>query len=184
MFWIEKPQTGHNIGSGMSGQSDNRGGTSMTDLKSDRPGVIAPPPLIFLAGIILGVGLDLFWPGSFWPVYARYWFGGALIFAGFSGAFLAFMRFRAAGTHIEPYKPTTAIVTDGLFGVSRNPIYLSMVAVTVGIGLALDNFWVLVMLAPVLVVMHYGVITREERYLTAKFGDEYLNYKNTVRRWL
>lgn len=156
----------------------------MTDAKADKPGVIAPPPLIFLAGILAGVGLDQFWPGSFWSSGARYWVGAVLIVAGFFIVFLAFRRFRAAGTHIEPYKPTTAIVTDGLFGLSRNPIYLSMVGVTVGLALVLDNYWVLVMLAPVLVVMHYGVIIREERYLGGKFGDDYRNYKNSVRRWL
>ncbi|MFV2092728.1 MAG: isoprenylcysteine carboxylmethyltransferase family protein [Hyphomicrobiales bacterium] len=156
----------------------------MSDAKADKPGVIAPPPLIFLAGILAGVAIDWFWSGSFWSGGARYPVGGVLIGAGFFIVFLAFMRFRAAGTHIEPYKPTTAIVTDGLFGLSRNPIYLSMVGVTVGLALVLDNFWVLVMLAPVLVVMHYGVIIREERYLTGKFGDDYRRYKNTVRRWL
>lgn len=156
----------------------------MTDAKADKPGVIAPPPLIFLTGIALGVALDRLWPGGFWPGEARWLVAAPLIAGGFFVVFLAFQRFRTAGTHIEPYKPTTAIVTDGLFGWSRNPIYLSMVAVMVGIAVAINNFWVLVMLAPVLVVMSIGVIAREERYLLGKFGDDYQRYKDTVRRWL
>ena len=156
----------------------------MTDAKPDAPGVIAPPPLIFLAGILLGVALDWYRPGSFWPGAGRFAVAAPLILGGLLVAYLAYRRFRAAGTNVVPYKPTTAIVTDGLFALSRNPIYLAMVAVMAGIGLALDNFWVLVMLAPVLPVMHFGVIIREERYLAGKFGEEYRRYRNSVRRWL
>ncbi|MFV2092016.1 MAG: isoprenylcysteine carboxylmethyltransferase family protein [Hyphomicrobiales bacterium] len=156
----------------------------MTNVKADKPGVIAPPPLIFLAGILFGLLIDWYWSGSFWPDAGRYMVAAALIAGGFFVAILAILRFRKAGTHVEPYKPTTAIVTDGPFGLSRNPIYLAMVAVTVGTGFAFDSYWVVLMLAPVLVVMHFGVIAREERYLEAKFDDEYRRYRNTVRRWL
>ncbi len=156
----------------------------MADSKPDKPGVIAPPPLIFLAGILLGVLISWYWPGSFWPDSVRYVAAAVLVAAGFFVAALAFYRFRNAGTNVEPYKPTTAIVTDGPYGWSRNPIYLAMVGVTVGTAIALDNFWVVVMLVPVLLIMHVGVITREERYLTEKFGDEYRRYQNAVRRWL
>jgi len=155
----------------------------LADSKPDKPGVIAPPPLIFLAGIGLGVLIGWYWPGSFWPGSVRYVVAAVLVAAGFFVAFLALYRFRKAGTNVEPHKPTTAIVTDGPYGWSRNPIYLAMVGVTAGIAIALDNFWVVVMLAPVLLVMHFGVITREERYLTTKFGDEYRRYQKAVRRW-
>jgi len=156
----------------------------MADAKTDKPGVIAPPPLIFLAGIFLGVLMNWYWPGSFWPGSARFVVAALLVAGSFFVVFLAFRRFSSAGTNVEPYKPTTAIVTKGPYGWSRNPIYLAMVGVTIGTGIALDNFWVIVMLAPVLLMMHFGVITREERYLTEKFGDEYRSYKNAVRRWL
>ncbi|VAW10646.1 hypothetical protein MNBD_ALPHA09-1940 [hydrothermal vent metagenome] len=156
----------------------------MADAKPDKPGVIAPPPLIFLAGILIGVAVDQFWSGSFWPGPMRHLIAVPLILGGLVAAFMVLLRFREAGTNIEPYKPTTAIVTDGLFSWSRNPVYLAMVAVTIGVGLALDNFWVLAMLILVLPVMHHGVIIREERYLTDKFGGDYTRYKNTVRRWL
>jgi len=150
----------------------------------DSPGVVAPPPLIYLAGMALAFGIELVWPVSLFPAAIRYPAGAGLIAAGLLVVALAFRRFRTAGTHIEPYKPTTAIVTDGLYGFSRNPIYVAMTVATVGVGILADNVWVFALLVPTLAVMRYGVIAREERYLERKFGDDYLRYKASVRRWL
>jgi protein-S-isoprenylcysteine O-methyltransferase Ste14 len=150
----------------------------------DSPGVIAPPPVIYLAGLALAFVLDWFWPIALLPDAVQVAIGIPLIVLGLSVVLLAFMRFRRAGTHIEPYKPTTAIVTDGLYGVSRNPIYVAMVAIVVGIGIAADNIWVLPMLVPTLMVMRTGVIAREEKYLEGKFGEDYRRYKGSVRRWI
>jgi protein-S-isoprenylcysteine O-methyltransferase Ste14 len=160
----------------MSGQI---GGTA-----KDSPGVIAPPPVIYLAGLALAFALDWVWPIALLPVAVQVAVGIPLIVLGLSVVVLAFMRFRRAGTHIEPYKPTTAIVTDGPYGVSRNPIYVAMVAISVGIGILADNLWVLPMLMPTLMVMRFGVIAREERYLETKFGADYRRYKAAVRRWI
>ncbi|MCH7795577.1 MAG: isoprenylcysteine carboxylmethyltransferase family protein, partial [Proteobacteria bacterium] len=77
-----------------------------------------------------------------------------------------------------------AILSDGLYGVSRNPIYLGLTAIYLGVGVMADAGWVAVLLGPLLLVMHFGVIAREERYLERKFGDEYLRYKASVRRWI
>ena len=93
-------------------------------------------------------------------------------------------RFRAAGTPVEPYKPTSAIVSDGLYGLSRNPIYVALTLIYLGIGVAIDSPWILALVVPVLLVMRTGVIAREERYLERKFGAEYLDYKVSVRRWV
>jgi protein-S-isoprenylcysteine O-methyltransferase Ste14 len=160
----------------MSGQT---GGTG-----KDTPGVIAPPPVIYLAGLALAFVLDWVWPIALLPVAVQVAIGIPLVGLGLAVVVLAFLRFRRAGTHIEPYKPTTALVTDGLYGVSRNPIYVALVAICVGIGIAADNLWVLPMLVPILVVMRIGVIAREERYLEGKFGADYRRYKASVRRWL
>jgi len=160
----------------MSGQT---GGTGR-----DSPGVIAPPPVIYLAGLALAIAIDWVWPIALLPTTVQVAIGIPLIVLGLCVVALAFMRFRRAGTHIEPYKPTTAIVTGGPYGVSRNPIYVAMVAISVGIGVLADNLWVLPMLVPTLVVMRFGVIAREERYLEAKFGADYRRYKAAVRRWI
>jgi len=151
---------------------------------ADTAGVIVPPPLIYLAGLIVAFGLDWLWPVALLPDALQYVVGALLTGAGLLTVVRVFRRFRAAGTNIEPFKPTNAIVTDGLFAYSRNPVYVAMTGVALGIAAAADNAWVLPMLVPTLVVMRYGVIAREERYLESKFGDDYRRYKASVRRWI
>lgn len=148
------------------------------------PGVIAPPPLLYLGFLALGVGLNFAWPASAVPGVVQAPLGGAMIALGFAVVGMAFRQFRKAKTHIEPYKETTALVTSGLFRLSRNPIYVAMTLAYAGLGILLDNLWVLGLLVPTLVVMRYGVIAREERYLEGKFGEPYQRYRATVRRWL
>jgi protein-S-isoprenylcysteine O-methyltransferase Ste14 len=92
--------------------------------------------------------------------------------------------FSRKGTAVEPWKPTTAIVTTGPYRFTRNPAYLGMALTYVGIALLSSAVWVLVPLPFVLAVIDRGVIAREERYLERKFGEEYLGYKRTVRRWV
>jgi len=151
---------------------------------SDRPGVIAPPPIIYLAAVGPGILLDAAWPVPLWPWPARAGVGGGLIAAGFALAAWAFRAFRAAGTNADPRKPATAVVEAGPFRYSRNPIYMGMNAIMIGLGVALDNVWIVGLLVPVLEIMRVGVIGREERYLEGKFGDAYRGYRARVRRWL
>ena len=89
-----------------------------------------------------------------------------------------------AQTAVNPAMSTTAIVSDGVFSFSRNPIYLSLTMLYVGIGLLFNALWALLLLLPLIVVVQNGVIKREEKYLEQKFGDEYLRYKASVRRWV
>ena len=149
----------------------------------DNPGVIAPPPLIFLGFLVAGFALDWAWPAAMLPEAPRYALGAALAAAGIAVAIAAIRLFRAADTNVVPHKPTTAILTAGPFAYSRNPLYLALSAFHAAIAIAADNSWALALLAPALVVVRYGVIAREERYLEAKFGDEYRAYKAGVRRW-
>jgi protein-S-isoprenylcysteine O-methyltransferase Ste14 len=153
----------------------------------DTPGVVAPPPLIFLAFLAAGLALDRVWPASFEARIASgvlYAAAVSLIAGGVAVVASARRRFIQANTHIEPWKPTRALVTGGLFRYSRNPIYIAVSAIHAGISLAADSPWALAFLVPALVVIRYGVIAREERYLEARFGDEYRRYRATVRRWL
>ncbi len=157
----------------------------MTDTSEpDAPGVIAKPPFIYLGFLALGLGLDWLWPSPLLPETLRYMLGGALIGLGIALTLASVRQFRAAGTSFHTHKPTTAILTDGPYRISRNPIYIGLTAIYAGIGIAADAPWVWVLLLPTLVVMRYGVIAREERYLERKFGKEYLDYKARVRRWL
>jgi len=150
----------------------------------DTAGVIAPPPLIYLAGLALGFVIETLLPGVSLPGGLRWAGGGVLALAG--AALLASFNtaFTRKGTAVEPWKPTTAIVTSGPYQVTRNPAYLGMALVYVGIALLSGALWVLVPLPLVLVVIDRAVIAREERYLERKFGREYLDYKTGVRRWI
>ncbi len=152
--------------------------------RKDTPGVIAPPPLIFLAFILLGVVLDLVRPMAILPAGPRYLAGAVLIALGLAGVASVFRRFRAAATNVQTREPTTALVTGGLLRFSRNPIYVSMGLAHAGIAVAADGVWILAMLVPALAVIRTGVIPREERYLERRFGDDYRRYMESVRRWL
>jgi protein-S-isoprenylcysteine O-methyltransferase Ste14 len=109
---------------------------------------------------------------------------GLLLVAGFALAGLALRAFRSAGTHVEPYLPATALVTTGPYRITRNPIYIGMTAVYLGAGLLSDSLWILLLALPVLGIMHFGVVLREEAYLAAKFGGRYRDYARRVRRWI
>lgn len=150
----------------------------------DNPGVIAPPPLVYGAGIVLGLILNALIPLPFVPDGWRFIPGLILSVVGLGVGLWALIVMYRKGTSPVPEHPTTAIVSDGPFGFSRNPIYLGFTLITLGIAVGLNNLWIALALLLVLPVMHYGVILREERYLAGKFGDEYVQYKRRVRRWL
>jgi protein-S-isoprenylcysteine O-methyltransferase Ste14 len=89
-----------------------------------------------------------------------------------------------AHTPVDPTKPTTALVTEGPFRYSRNPIYVALTLLYVGVALLINALWILLLVVPAGLVLRYGVIAREEAYLTRKFGDAYRHYTAQVRRWL
>lgn len=160
--------------------------TLPTAAPKDAPGVIVPPPLLYagtlLAGLLLQRLLPLTTPGL--PRRPAQLAGAALLAAAGTLAFTAFRAMARARTEVNPYRPTTAIVTTGPFRFSRNPIYLSLTLLYLGVTLLFGALWPLLLLAPLLAVMHGGVIAREERYLDGKFGDEYRRFRARVRRWL
>ena len=156
----------------------------MNDSEADNPGIIAKPPLIYLAFILIGLALGYVWPVGIFPESAWYAAGTALIVFGVVIQAVALWQFKKAGTRHETDKPATALVTGGPFRYSRNPIYVSLTLIYAGIALLANNLWVFVLLIPLHAVMQYGVIHREERYLERKFGEDYGRYKVAVRRWL
>jgi len=152
--------------------------------EKDNPGVIAPPPLIFLGGLLVGGLISGFFPVEILPRTLAVIAGISLAVAGLTIILTAIVQMRRAKTNVEPWKPTTAILDEGLYAVSRNPIYLAMALIYLGIAFLFNSFWFLPPLVLVLPAIHFGVILREEKYLERKFGDEYLNYKTSVRRWI
>jgi protein-S-isoprenylcysteine O-methyltransferase Ste14 len=111
-------------------------------------------------------------------------FGYLLVLFGITIAILVATSFRRAGTAIEPWKPTTSIVTTGFYGWSRNPIYAGFCLINIGIGIASNSIWIFVSFIPAAFLLYHVAIAKEEAYLAEKFGEEYLTYKNKVRRWV
>lgn len=153
----------------------------------DTAGVIAPPPLIALAAVVLGLLLDWLLPAYVLTVLldvtARIVMAIVLAAAGGALALTAMRGFRQAGTHVEPWKPSSALVTDGVYAYVRNPMYVGLGLLVAAIAVALASDWTLVMLLPAAAAIHVGVVRREERYLTAKFGEPYRRYREQVPRY-
>ena len=157
---------------------------SDTSEPSDHPGVVARPPNLVFATLALGFALEWLGPTHL-PGGTPRRVLGVLLAAGGVGLMAAAMRtFRAAGTNVETWRPANAIVTRGVYARTRNPIYLAMLAITLGIALAAGSLSLLLLVAPLALVLRYGVIAREERYLERKFGEPYRVYRRAVRRWL
>jgi len=154
------------------------------DNKKDTPGVIAPPPLIYFVPLIAGLLLHWMIPATFLPGMLHLAIGLPLTGVGIFLMVWAVQTFRHAGTDKSVYKPTIAIVAEGPYRFTRNPMYLSITLVYTGISISFNALWPILLLPIVLLITQFGVINREERYLEQKFGKKYLRYKNKIRRWI
>ena len=151
---------------------------------ADSPGVVVFPPLLFGAALALGLVLHSIWPAHPLPSLHARAAGLALLAASALLARSGEAAMKRAGTSIRPDQPTLALVSDGPFRFTRNPLYVALTGVYVGLALLLNALWPLLLLIPVLGVLRWGVVAREERYLEAKFGEPYRAYKARVRRWI
>jgi protein-S-isoprenylcysteine O-methyltransferase Ste14 len=141
------------------------------------------PPLLFAVTFVLGLVLQWAFPiGRLPPLQARI-AGGVLLLVFAALARWSRGTLQRAGTNINPGKPTLALVTDGPFGYSRNPLYVAGLGLFVAGALLFDATWPLVLFLPMVAVLQWGVIAREERYLSKKFGAAYDGYRSRVRRW-
>jgi len=159
---------------------------AMTETR-DTAGIIAPPPLIALAALLLGLALDWLMPAFLLTVLLTLdvrivlgvllaAVGGALAIAGRN----TFVRNRTA---VNPYRASSALVVSGIYDYVRNPMYVGLAFLLAGLGIGFASDWTLVMLVVAALVIHFGVVKREERYLEAKFGDAYRQYRARVPRY-
>jgi protein-S-isoprenylcysteine O-methyltransferase Ste14 len=154
---------------------------------NDTAGVIAPPPLIALGAVLLGLALDWLAPAYsltvLMPLETRLPIGLLLILFGALLGFGGLRSFRRAGAEVNPYKPSATLATTGVYAYLRNPMYVGLGLIVGGIGIAMASDWTLVMLVAGALTVHFGVVLREERYLTAKIGEPYLRYRQAVPRY-
>lgn len=159
----------------------------MSTNTQDNPGVIAPPPLIYLGGLALGLLLHRLLPLKYTSHASRastLTLGSTCVSMGLTILVSGFRQMNTAHTNINPTQPAITIVTEGPFRFTRNPLYLGMTLLYIGIMFLVNSLWLLLILPPILGLINVGVIAREERYLEHKFGAQYLDYKQRVRRWL
>jgi protein-S-isoprenylcysteine O-methyltransferase Ste14 len=163
------------------GAAGQQGGDAAT------AGVITRPPVLYLACLILGLVLDHVLPLPFTlpeTALVRWTAGGGLILLGVAIFAAGVGNFSRAATPVPSNQPVRALVTSGIHGWSRNPIYVGMFLIYAGIGLVVRSPWVLILALPLAIALRYGVVAREEAYLERRFGDAYRDYKARVRRWL
>ena len=155
------------------------------DDTADTAQVIIRPPLAWGLAVIAGLALNWLVPLSFLPAHLPAGWLGAMVFV-LALALLAWaiVTVTRAGSNVPTYQPTISIVESGPYRFTRNPIYLGMFLGLIGLAIAFDNLWLLMMLVPFALVIRYGVVAREEYYLARKFGDAYRGYCSRVRRWL
>jgi protein-S-isoprenylcysteine O-methyltransferase Ste14 len=150
----------------------------------DTPGLPAPPPLFYLAGLIAGGALEIFFPLDAPPGWLRILVGVVGIVGAVALLRSALRTFESVGTTPDPFQPSRALAVSGPYRFTRNPMYVGMAILYIGLAFALGLVWALILLPLILVAIDRLVIAREEPYLERRFGEPYLAYKRQVRRWL
>lgn len=161
-----------------SHEADSAHGTQTT------PGVAILPPRLYLGVLSVGFLLHALYPIRLLPralslLLSAFTTGGGLLFM-----FSALREMRRVGTNVSPHAPTTSLITNGPYKVSRNPIYIGLTLLYSGAALFVNSLYPFALLPGLLVVLQRGVIEREERYLERIFGEAYMDYRKRVRRWL
>lgn len=154
---------------------------------NDGADVAIKPPILFLAALGLGYVLSLYLPlgpGLSSANGLAVFVGLLFVVLGLLLTFFPARRFRRAGTSVVPGQPSTVLVTEGAYKVTRNPMYVGMALAYFGLTILLTSVWMLLLFAPVLLILHRCVVLREEDYLQRKFGDAYRAYTARVPRWL
>ena len=148
------------------------------------PKLAAPPPAIYAVAIMAGAVIDSITGWDFGGGGGRIIAGLAVIGLGLALSFWSIQQYRLAETSPDPKHQAVALVTDGPYARSRNPIYLASALMQLGFGVAINAPWIVIALLPALLFLRGGVIVREEAYLESLFGEEYASYKREVRRWI
>lgn len=148
----------------------------------DSPRVIVHPPILFGIGFLVGLALNYWWKLSF-GLGDAIELGYIFLVGGFALAAWSVWHLRAADTNVPTNLPATALVTTGPFRTTRNPIYIGLALSFLGLASLMDAPIAMLMLLPVLIILHVGVVLREEAYLEQKFGEAYIEYAARTKRY-
>jgi protein-S-isoprenylcysteine O-methyltransferase Ste14 len=152
----------------------------------DIPGIIAPGPLIAVGALLLGLAFDrLQLPRVInqVPSTIRDIVAALLISWGLWYNLRANLVFRRTNTPFLPWRPTRAVAARDIYARTRNPMYQGFFIIALGIAVLFRIDGAVLMLIPAGLLLHYGVVLREERYLARKFGDDYRQYMAAVPRY-
>jgi protein-S-isoprenylcysteine O-methyltransferase Ste14 len=150
----------------------------------DHARVIVLAPLILLGTAMTGRLLQWLWPLPLFAPPGGALLGWTLIIAALVVTAWSMLRFQRVGTTVNPYRGSTQLVMAGPYRYSRNPMYASLLVIQAALVLTTHICWELLMILPNWLLLRYGVIAPEERYLEQKFGEDYRRYLLSVRRWI
>jgi protein-S-isoprenylcysteine O-methyltransferase Ste14 len=152
---------------------------------SDHPGVKFIAPVVYAAFLLFGLILQYSFPvPAFLPTGVAWVAGWLICVASLFFIVPAMRSFRSVRTSMNPYRPASSLVTSGVYGVTRNPMYVSLLLLYAGISVFLNFLWPIALVPALIVAMDRLVIVKEEAYLTRRFGENYRRYSERVRRWI
>jgi protein-S-isoprenylcysteine O-methyltransferase Ste14 len=158
----------------------------MTDAAPDRAKFVIFPPVIPYSTLAIAGILQWLEPLGLVAHIERdlrIWLGLLVVVVGMAIMFAGHRALLRHGTNINPLRPTTALVTDGVFRHTRNPLYVGISVALCGVALIFSLDWMLILILPACILLHFAVVVREEHYLEQKFGDAYRRYKARVPRY-
>jgi protein-S-isoprenylcysteine O-methyltransferase Ste14 len=156
------------------------------ETKKDHPAVYIPPPLFYVATFLGAVLIQKIIPLNehFFYTSISKIIGSVMILIGLFFNFPALRQFFKTKNTLVTIKPANSLQTTGIYSISRNPMYVSLVLIYIGLSFLIGNGWNLILLPILFLIVQEYVIKREEKYLERRFGQQYFEYRTKVRRWL
>jgi protein-S-isoprenylcysteine O-methyltransferase Ste14 len=155
------------------------------ETKKDHPGVYFPPPflyvVIFLFSLLLEKLIDI---NSFFELTRTSIASLVFLIAGFAFMLPALIKFFQTKNTLIPTKPATSLETSGIYSFSRNPMYLGLLLIYIGLAFLFGNWWTFILVPILIILVNKLIIIKEERYLERSFGPAYIDYRKKVRRWI
>jgi len=151
---------------------------------NDNAGIITHPPFFYLAAAIVATIADKVYPLKYNAGQMLEYAGIVIFVLGVALFVTASKFFRINKQSPSVHAKTVKIYTSGIYGRTRNPLYLGVTIWMVAASFYFDNVWLVIVTVPLIVFMNKMVIEKEEAYLERTFGVEYLDYKKKVRRWI